>query len=270
LSVQRERTSAARFGIGSPVIMCLSSATDGIPFQNAESGSADRSLNQKIRATIARFKHALPAELSAFIEQGAGEISALDVIERARKVGDAAPDFTLSNQRGEQRRLADYLLRGPLVLTFYRGVWCPYCNLQLKEYRDHLKEIEGAGATLVAITPEKSNALEILVGSGAYQDVLDMAITDVPFDVLHDAGSRVAEAFGLVFELPESHRQLLSMLNVDVTALTGDTTFTFPDPATYAIKPSGEIAWAFVPNNYRRRAEVAQIVDALSLASMAA
>ncbi len=227
-------------------------------------------LNQKIRATIAQFKQALPAELSALIEQGAGEISALDFIERARKVGDTAPDFALSNQRGEPKRLADYLAHGPLVLTFYRGVWCPYCNLQLKEYRDHLREIEGAGATLVAITPEKPNAMEILVGSGAHQDILDMAITDVPFDVLHDAGSQVAEAFGLVFELPESHRQLLSMLNVDVTALNGDASFTFPDPATYVIKPSGEIAWAFVPNNYRRRAEVAQIIDALSLVSVAA
>lgn len=220
-------------------------------------------LNQKIRATIAHFRQALPAQLSALIEQGAGEISALDVIERARKAGDVAPDFALSNQRGEQKRLADYLAHGPLVLTFYRGVWCPYCNLQLKEYRDRLDEIEAAGATLVAITPEKPNAREILVRSGAHQDVLDMAIEEVPFDVLHDGGSRVAEAFGLVFELPESHRQLLSMLNVDVIALNGDASFTFPDPATYVIRPSGEIAWAFVPNNYRRRAEVAQIVDTI-------
>lgn len=227
-------------------------------------------LNQKIRTTIAQFRQALPAELSALIEQGAGEISALDVIERARKAGDTAPDFALPNQRGEEKRLADYLAHGPLVLTFYRGVWCPYCNLQLKEYRDHLREIEGVGATLVAITPEKPNALEILVGSGAHQDVVDMVTTDVPFDVLHDAGSRVAAAFGLVFELPESHRQLLSMLKVDVTALNGDTSFTFPDPATYVIKPSGEIAWAFVPNNYRRRAEVAQIVAALRVAEVVA
>lgn len=227
-------------------------------------------LNQKIRATIAHFRQSLPRELSALIEQGAGEISALDFIERARKVGDVAPEFALPNQRGEKKRLSDYLANGPLVLTFYRGVWCPYCNLQLKEYRDRLNEIEGAGATLVAITPEKPNGLEILVASGAHQDVIDMAIDDVPFDVLHDAGSRVAEAFGLVFELPESHRQLLAMMNVDVTALNGDSTFTFPDPATYVIRPSGEIAWACVPNNYRRRAEVAQIIEALSLASEAA
>ena len=227
-------------------------------------------LNDKIRNTIAQFRESLPADLSALIEQGAGEISALDIIERARKAGDPGPAFTLSDQRGEQKRLADYLACGPLVVTFYRGVWCPYCNLQLKEYGDHLKEIEGEGATLVAITPEKPNALEILTASGAPQDVLDMAVKDVPFDVLHDPGNRVAEAFGLVFELPESHRRLLSMLNVDVTALNGDASFTFPDPATYVIKPSGEIAWAFVPNNYRRRAEVAQIIEALRLASSAA
>lgn len=227
-------------------------------------------LNQKIRDTIAQLRTTLPAELSALIEQGAGEISALDIIERARKAGDSAPDFTLSSQSGEQKRLADYLARGPLVLTFYRGAWCPYCNLQLKEYSDHLGEIEAAGGTLVAITPEKPNAFDILANSGVPKDVLDIVVRDVPFEVLHDPGSRVAEAFGLVFELPDSHRQLLSMINVDVEALNGDSSFTFPDPATYVIKPSGEIAWAFVPNNYRRRAEIAQIVEALRSISSAA
>lgn len=227
-------------------------------------------LNQKIRNTIVHFRQALPPEMSALIEQGAGEISALDFIERARKTGDNAPDFTLPNQYGEQKRLSDYLARGPLVLTFYRGIWCPYCNLQLKEYGNRLKDIEAAGGTLVAITPEKPNAFGILVDSGVPQDVLDMTAKHVPFDVLHDAGNRVAEAFGLVFALPESHRRLLAMLNVDVSALNGDTSFTFPDPATYVIKPSAEIAWTFVPNNYRRRAEVEQILDALRLVSSAA
>lgn len=227
-------------------------------------------LNQKIRDTIAQLRATLPTELSALIEQGAGEISALDIIERARKAGDIAPDFALLDQRGEQKRLAEYLAHGPLVVTFYRGAWCPYCNLQLKEYNDHLGEIEAAGGTLVAITPEKPNAFDILAGSGVPKDVLDIVVKDVTFDVLHDPGSRVAEAFGLVFELPESHRRLLSLVNVDVEALNGDSSFTFPDPATYVISPSGEIAWAFVPNNYRRRAEVTQVVEALrAVSSMA-
>ena len=220
-------------------------------------------LNQKIRETVQNFREVLPAELSALIEQGAGEISALDIIERARKHGDLAPDFTLRNQKSENRHLTDYLAVGPLVITFYRGAWCPYCNLQLKEYNDHLAEIKAAGATLVAITPEKPGALDILANSGAPQEVVDMAIRQVEFDVLHDPGNRIAESYGVVFKLPESHRQLLEQLHVDIEALNGDTSFTFPDPATYVIRPTGEIAWAFVPNNYRKRAEVEQILTAL-------
>ena len=220
-------------------------------------------LNQRIRDTIQKFREQLPPDLTALIEQGAGEISALDIIERALKPGDKAPAFSLKNQNGEQKKLSDYLARGPVVLTFYRGAWCPFCNLQLKEYNDRLDEITGAGATLVAITPEKPGALDILAESGVRQDVIDMAVANVGFDVLHDAGNRVAETFGLVFDLPESHRQLLGMLQVDVEKLNGDTSYTFPDPATYVIDTSGRITLAFVPNNYRKRAEVDQILDAL-------
>ncbi len=220
-------------------------------------------LNQRIRDTIQKFRGQLPPDLTALIEQGAGEISALDIIERALKPGDTAPAFSLKNQNGGQKSLSDYLAEGPVVLTFYRGAWCPFCNLQLKEYNDRLDEIKGAGATLVAITPEKPGALDILVESGVRQDVIDMAVGNVGFDVLHDAGNRVAETFGLVFDLPESHRQLLKMLQVDVEKLNGNTSYTFPDPATYVIDRSGRITWAFVPNNYRKRAEVDQILDAL-------
>lgn len=220
-------------------------------------------LNQRIRDTIQKFRGQLPPDLTALIEQGAGEISALDIIERALKPGDTAPAFSLKNQNGGQRNLSGYLAQGPVVLTFYRGAWCPFCNLQLKEYNDRLDEITGAGATLIAITPEKPGAVDILADSGVRQDVIDMAVGNVGFDVLHDAGNRVAETFGLVFDLPESHRQLLKMLQVDVEKLNGDDSYTFPDPATYVIDTSGQITWAFVPNNYRKRAEVDQILDAL-------
>ncbi len=220
-------------------------------------------LNQKIRETVQGFREGLPPELSALIEQGAGEISALDIIERAVKPGNPAPGFTLNNQKGESRQLNDYLADGPLVVTFYRGAWCPYCNLQLKEYGDHLAEITAAGARLVAITPEKPGALDILASSGAPQEVIDMAVKHVEFDVLHDPGNRVAESYGVVFKLPDSHRQLLEQLHVDIEALNGDASFIFPDPATYVINPTGEIAWAFIPNNYRKRAEVEQILTAI-------
>lgn len=220
-------------------------------------------LNQKIRAVIQQFRDTLPPEMNALIEKGAGEISALDIIERAVRPGDPAPDFTLPNQEGKARRLSDYLSIGPLVLTFYRGAWCPYCNLQLKEYSEHLGRIAAEGATLAAATPEKPDALDILKASGAQQELIDMAAKDVKFDVLQDEGNKLAAAFGVVFTLPESHRRLLSLINVDIEALNGDSSFAFPDPATFIIAPDGKIAWAFVPNNYRRRAEVDDIVNAL-------
>ncbi len=221
-------------------------------------------LNQQIRETIQMFRDNLPADLSALIEQGAGEISALDISERAKRPGDALPDFALDNQHGERRTRADYLARGPLVLTFYRGVWCPYCNLQLRAYAERLDDLQADGATLVAVCPEKPEAIDILKNSGAADPIIAGAVTEVPFDVLHDPGNRLAAALGLVFTLPESHQQLLASLGVDLEALTGDDSFTFPDPATYVVKPSGEISWAFVPNNYRKRAEVEQILQALA------
>ncbi len=220
-------------------------------------------LNQKIRDAIAQFRQQLPTEMSALIEQGAGEISALDIAARALGEGAAAPGFSLANQRGQTRTLAGYRGRAPLVLTFYRGIWCPYCNLQIREYAQRLDEIRGAGAELVALSPEKPNAAEIYLASGTDKSLLDGAPQNVPFDVLHDERNTVARAFGLTFTLPESHRQLLSMFKVDIVAANGDDSFAFPDPATYVIAPSGVIAWAFVPNNYRRRAEVEHIVNAV-------
>jgi peroxiredoxin len=220
-------------------------------------------LNQQIRQTILQVRSSLPKELNELLEQGAGEISALDIIERAKKTGDAMPDFNLFNQNGETVSLEELLNTGPLVITFYRGVWCPYCNLQLKVYADHIADIEATGAKLIAITPEKSDALDILKKSDVGSDLTEGIIENTPFDILRDEGNVLATAMGLVFELPISHQQLLSSLGVDLEVLTDDSSFTFPDPATYVIKPSGEIAWAFVPNNYRKRAEIDQILTAL-------
>lgn len=221
-------------------------------------------LNQQIREVIQQFRTVLPAEYSTLIEQGAGEISALDIIENALKNGDEAPDFALLNHIGHLRKLEDYLQEGPLVLTFYRGVWCPYCNLQLKVYAERLNEIMGAGAQLVAVTPEKPEAIAILESTGAPKDVIDMSVGNLPFDVLHDNGNSLAAKFGLEFELPESHKTLMRELHIDLVALTGNQRFVFPDPATYLIGSDGLIKWSFVPNNYRKRAEVDQILTALS------
>lgn len=220
-------------------------------------------LNKNIRQTIKMFRDTLPAELNAMIEQGAGEISALEIVEKALKVGDNVPDFKLKDKNGELRSLDTYISRGPLVITFYRGIWCPYCNLQLAAYNQRLDEIKALGADLVAITPEGPEGVAALEGSDFPKEAKDSAISNPNFDVLHDKNNKIADAFGLVFKLPEAHRKLFEMMNLDIERANGEGSFTFADPATYIVGQDGLIKWCFVPNNYRKRAEPDEILNQL-------
>ncbi len=222
-------------------------------------------LNKQIRDTIQLFRDTLPPELGALIEQGAGEISALDIIENALKVGDSIPDFTLPTYKGESRSLGDYLDHGPLVITFYRGAWCPYCNLQLAAYNSQLDKIKASGATLIAVTPEQANGFSAFLESDVPQEAKDSIVTDTDFDVLHDKSNQLAKKFGLVFELPQAHKKLFELMKFDIEKATGDNSYAFPDPATYIIGRDGIIQWAFIPNNYRKRAEPEEIIQQLSL-----
>ncbi|BDV38362.1 redoxin domain-containing protein [Methylocystis bryophila] len=112
------------------------------------------SLNAQIQDLVKAFRTSFSPELNALVERGAGEISAMPIVENALKAGDKAPEFSLLNHHGEPRSLIDYLKTGPLVLTFYRGLWRPYCNLQLNAYNKGYADIKALGANLVAISSE--------------------------------------------------------------------------------------------------------------------
>lgn len=221
-------------------------------------------LNAQIRGVVNQLRKDFPAELNQLIEQGAGEISVMDIVERAIKVGEYAPDFSLTNRDGSTVSLSEKLQQGPVVLTFYRGIWCPFCNLQLAEYNKRLDEITATGASLVAITPEAPGGLDAFLNSDVPQSAKDTVIQSVEFDVLHDPKSAVAEKYGVVFTLPEAHQNLLKLMNLDIEKANGDDSFAFPDPATFIISQKGEIVWSYVPNNYRKRAEVDMLLSELA------
>ncbi|MDJ0626444.1 MAG: peroxiredoxin-like family protein [Candidatus Caenarcaniphilales bacterium] len=212
-------------------------------------------LNTQIRQTINMFRETLPEEITTLIERGAGEISALEIVEKALKEGDKIQEFSLNDHKGIQKSLSGYLVEGPLVLTFYRGLWCPYCNLQLAAYCKVLDQIKGLGANLVAVSAEGPEGGAVVAESNMPEEAKDFAVSDPGFDVLYDKGNLLAEKFGLAFELPESHKQVLVAMGIDVERANGDKSYVFADPATYIIGTDGIIKWAYVPNNYRKRAE---------------
>ncbi len=230
---------------------------------NEQTGFATRdSLNQHLWDARDQFNAATPAEAVAMIEAGATKIEAMDIVSKALKDGDRFPDFTLLNQQGEARHLSDYLSKGPLIITMYRGQWCPYCNLQLATYREHLSEFTARGATLVAISPEKPDAnTSIELPPDVTIEMIDKQ--ELPFDVLFDEGNLLSRQLGIVFTFPEEHKQILKNFDVPVEEANGDNSYAFPDPATYVLNKEGLISWAFLPNNYRKRAEVVAIVAAL-------
>ncbi|WP_321527379.1 peroxiredoxin-like family protein [Sedimenticola selenatireducens] len=191
-------------------------------------------------------------EILQTMAQATADLKASGIENQALGAGDLAPDFTLPNARGEEIRLTDLLSRGPVVVNIYRGGWCPYCNLELRALKEKLPKIEALGASLVAIAPEKPDkAAETTVRH------------DLEFEVLSDLGNQVSRQFGLVFTLPESIRAIYASFGTDLPAYNGDERFELPLPATYVIRPDGQIAYAFVDADYTRRMEPAEIIEVL-------
>ena len=193
-----------------------------------------------------------PAELQAVMDQATAELAASGMADGFLQVGDAAPDFVLPDALGNAVTLADLRAQGPVVLSFYRGAWCPYCNLELQLLQQALPDIRALGATLVAISPQTpDNSLTLAEKHG------------LAFPVLSDAGNAVARRFGLVFTVPESLRAVYDKLGIDIAAHNGDGSFELPVPGTYVVGRDGTIAFAYANVDYTRRVATAEILEAL-------
>lgn len=201
-------------------------------------------LQQRIDEYDADKARRVPAEILATMAAATRELEGRGIVDRSLKTGDRVPDFELPNHHGEMRRLYDLLRDGVVVLNFYRGGWCPYCNLELNALQHALPAIRAAGATLVAISPELPDRA---------RDT--RARHSLAFDVLSDVGNHVVEAFGLAFDLPESLRPIYAGLGIDIPAFNGDASFTLPAPASYVVDSDGIIRFHFVNVDYTRRLE---------------
>ena len=209
-------------------------------------------LQQQLDASKAEFMRTAPAGRSALYDAKVEELRASFALESAIGLGDQVPDFRLPNPEGTTVSLRDLLQAGPVVVTFYRGGWCPYCNIQLRAYQAVLPEIAALGARLVAISPQLPD------GSLSTAEA-----NELTFDVLSDVGNGVARRFGLVWSLPEELRAALRSNNKALPGINGDDSWELPVPATYVIDLDGRVAGAAVEVDYRRRLAPDAILTAL-------
>lgn len=179
-----------------------------------------------------------------------GEASA--VVNGALRKGQRAPEFALPDANGKLVSLINLLERGPVVLTFYRGGWCPYCNIELRALQSHLAQIKRLGAALVAISPELPD-----------QSLTTREKLALAFDVLSDGDNAVARRFGLVYRISDAARARLLALGRDLVAHNGIATWELPITATYIIDQNGAIVFDHIDADYRNRVDPAAIVEAL-------
>jgi len=198
------------------------------------------------------FIASLPASDKEIVVQASMDLMASNIADAAIRVGDTAPDFELPNSTGSRLKLSEALARGPMVLNFYRGGWCPYCSLEFRALQARLPEMRALGAHLIGISPETPETS---------LDTWEKHALD--FEVLSDVGNRVAREFGLLFRVDEPMRPLLLKWGMDVPAANGDETWELPVPATYVIDGDGVVRAAYVNKDYTQRMEPSDIISAL-------
>lgn len=211
---------------------------------------------EQYQQIVQEFMSGLPDEDRATVEQNFAEIMSANYGEHALKVGATATDFTLPNIKDEPTQLSSLLSKGPVILNFYRGGWCPFCNLEFKSLNDILPQIKHYGASLVGISPElPDNSLNTVEKH------------QLQFEVLRDMDNKVAEQYGLVMKVPEVIRPLYLEWGLDLPAINGEKSWELPIPATYVINTTGKIISAYVNKNYTERMEPNDIIKALETLS---
>lgn len=209
-------------------------------------------LQQQIDAFLADKRNLPPPDrlkdLLSIVEQ----VSASGVAEKALKEGAQAPDFTLPDALGKAVTLSHLLEYSPVVITFYRGEWYPFCNLALRAYQQAWPQLRALGASLVAISPQTPDHS---LSTGEKKELT--------FPVLSDVGNHVAQAYGLVFTIDEAVRPACQQVGANLPTFNGDDSWELPMPGTFLIDQSGIVRLAFVNPDYTRRLDPSVIIARL-------
>jgi peroxiredoxin len=186
------------------------------------------------------------------MHRATAELKASGAESRALKVGDLAPSFILNDADGKPVSSVEILKDGPLIVTFYRGAWCPYCNMDLKAIEAVSPAYRANGASLVAISPQTApNSRRSIRNNG------------LTFPILSDPGNETANQFGLRFKLPDDLITLYKAMKNDLPGFNGDSSWTLPMPARYLVATDGVIRYAEVNADYTQRPDPEDLLPVL-------
>lgn len=210
-------------------------------------------LKDQLGMLSASFSNMIPPEKKRVMDETTEKLRKSKLTDKALKVGHKAPQFALRNSHGKLVSLKSLLKNGPVILTFYRGSWCPYCNAQLAAYQKNIGEFRKRGATLVAVTPEKPDLTALTQDNKKLE-----------FDILTDDDNKLARKFGLVFGLPAELKEIYREFGIDLAKSQGNPDWKLPVPATYVISKTGKIVYAYLDVDYTHRADPQDIISALA------
>lgn len=203
-----------------------------------------QSLADQLSEYRAGFQQKVPQATQNTMAAATDALETSGITGQALTVGDTAPDFELPDATGKPVKLSTLLQQGPVVINFYRGEWCPYCNLELRAFQNLLPKFNQAGVSLVAISPELPDH--------------SLSVTErhsLEFAVLSDVGNKVSREYGLVFTLDASLKPIYQNFGIDISSSNGDDSYELPVPATYVIDQKRRIRYAFAEADYTQRAE---------------
>lgn len=194
----------------------------------------------------------VPADILNLMDVTTEKLIAEQLSKHALKVGDKFPAFELPDSKGKQISSTELLAKGPLVLSFYRGGWCPYCNLELRALNNMQQAFADQNAQLVAVSPQLPD-----------ETLSTQQQNELAYTVLSDVSNSLAKKCGLVFTLDERLIPVYDQLGLDIPKANGDESYELPLPATYVIDCQGVIQFAFAHEDYTLRAEPLDVLNAV-------
>ena len=210
------------------------------------------SLKEELGAFAQQISENAPQEVLETMGAEIGKLAESGIMNTALKVGDKAPDFELKDSAGSPINLGDLTEKGAVVISFNRGNWCPFCNIEFKHLQNTVNEIKNAGANLVVISPQLQEKSAELI-----------AQNELSYPILFDKENEVAKKFGIAFTLAESLRPIHKAFEMDIPAHNGDESFGLPIPATYVINSNKKIIFASINPNWMERAESNEYLSVL-------